>query len=752
MTLPQRLRTAWTLVTTGSLRASDHIALITKGSLGAFDRIADLSAGAGGEKLSRPFEQSPWVSRAIKLIALPMTEVPLRFSTDARGSKQIVDDPALAAFWESPALGGDKQPLSLADTIEATVGWLKLSGNAFWILDDTVFAPPQAMPFPEAGRTFPRFFMARPSRMRALKANGDGALLAWEHTDGAGRRHTFDKTQVIHLRLWNPYDDCEGLGEMKAAEVAAEADYLAGIFKRNLWRNNGDRGPIIGVPAAASLTDEQRKQLLSQLREKKELASRGIFKAAVLGGDIKVEDPKTQMVDAAFTASRAEDPTQIFLAFGVPPSMATVTASYSIGSASDRYRLIEDTCAPTGKKITEAIERVLALQFQQRLFAWFDWSRHSVFQQVRNERVASGTQLWDRGLPWMTISEWLSLDLPEFPGWDRAYLPFSVTPAGEDGLPETPEPTADEAFNEPAEEETDADESDEMRSLRAAFAARASASEATALCACGHDSPATPNSLLARARETALWRTHMARRRETIRRYESAFNRELIKARAETLAKLHARFKSAAATTRATASELMFNLPEFRAALLGSLGRAGRSALQTAGAQLFAELNLDDPFKYPPEKALAFLARRENKLSGVADDVHRRINTALEEGLLEGESIDKLSRHVKDAFNDLSKARARTIAMTETAAAYGDARQEAMTQAGVEYKEWLTSRGPTVRSTHAKAEGQIVPVNEPFEIGGEALMGPGDPSGSPGNVINCHCVAVAAPAPGKDAV
>src|SRR6185436_13096391 len=149
------------------------------------------------------------------------------------------------------------------------------------------------------------------------------------------------------------------------------------------------------------------------------------------------------------------------------------------------------------------------------------------------------------------------------------------------------------------------------------------------------------------------------------------------------------------------------------------------------------------PFRFPPEKALSFIAQRENRLSGVPQDVFDQVRTQLEDGISDGDSIENLSTRVRETFNNISKARSRTIAMTETAAAYGESRQEAMEQSGVGFKKWLTSGNENVRDAHQEANGQIVAVNEHFTVGGESLIGPGDPHGSPGNVINCHCVAIA---------
>lgn len=52
---------------------------------------------------------------------------------------------------------------------------------------------------------------------------------------------------------------------------------------------------------------------------------------------------------------------------------------------------------------------------------------------------------------------------------------------------------------------------------------------------------------------------------------------------------------------------------------------------------------------------------------------------------------------------------------------------------------WATQGDERVRPAHDDADGQIVDVDEPFDVGGEPLMYPGDPNGSAENVLNCRC-------------
>ncbi len=710
--LRERLAGAWSLV--------------MRGSIAPFDRVIDLSGLTATEKVGRPYAQSLWVARAIKMVADPIASVPLHFGTEERGGNAI-NDPELDAAWQEPAIGPEGA-VCLRDVVSATIGWLKLSGEAFWVFDDRVLVKPKALPFPDVGfGAVAQFAIVRPDRMRHVTDKRGGRLTGWEYTDGAGIAHTLLTEQVIHLKLWNPYDDIRGLGEYESAQLAAESDYMGANFKLNLARNNGDQGVYIiaksGIP-----DDAQRKQIVAQLREKRELQQRGMFKPVFLTGDISIEDPKVRVVDAAFNESMMQDAHRIFIAFGVPPSMADVVPSYSVGSASDYYRLIRDTCTPTGKIFTEAVESATQRQGREGVFAWFDWSNHPVMKEVRREAITAATPLWDRGISWEVINETLDLGLPEFDGWDERYLPFSVSPAGMARDIYSPEATTGaDVAGEVDDVKDDVEDDDDDEAIKEMFRALKG-----------------PRGKARDAREIELWKSHFAKRRATAKLYLSRFNKVLFEFRAEVLRKIESKLtRGAGTTTKAAAADFLFDLGAFKDAITINLRGVALNAMQVAGEQMFAEVKRDDPFKVPDARAKEFLAQREVRLKGASEEVWASIRSELQDGLDAGDGIKAMGDRIRSKFNGISRGRAETIAMTETGAAYGVAREEAQKQAGIQFKKWLTSGLSNVRSAHSHANGQVVAIDEPFYVGGEYLNFPGDPSGSPGNVINCHCVSVA---------
>lgn len=703
-------------------RLRSLVGIHVKGSIAPFDRFIDLGGSTSAEKLNQPYAKSLWVARAIKHVTDPITSVPLRFSTEERG-REAIDDPELIEAWETPAIGPEG-PMGWRDVVSATIGWLKLTGEAFWIFDDRVLVKPKDMAFPDVGfSAVPSFVIARPDRMRHV-CDGFGRLVGWEFTDASGRKQTLLPEQVVHPKLWNPYDDIRGLGEYEQAKLAAESDYMGATFKLNLAKNNGDQGVYI-IAKSGIVNDAQRAQMVAQLREKRAMQQAGHFKPVFLTGDITIEDPKVRAVDGAFNESMMQDAHRIFVAFGVPPSLADVVPSYSVGSASDYYRLIRDTCIPTGVILSEAVEMAVRRQGRKKLFAWLDWSNHPVMKEVRRESIASATPLWDRGVSWETINATFDLGLPEFEGWDERYLPFSVSPAGSvqdigsteagqgaDTEP-TPPPAQDEAITEM------------FRALRA------------------------PKAKARDPKEIELHRQHYARRKATAKLYLARINKLLFAARAEVLRKIEkaeggkSENENKAPATRAVAAEFMFDLAAFKDVFTVQLRGVALNALNIAGQELFNEVEQAGTFKMPEARAKKFLATRDQAIEYAAENIGDSIRAELQKSLDGGESIAEMSKRLRGKFNEMSRGRAETIAMTETGAAYGEARQEALEQAGITHKKWLTSGLPNVRTAHAEANGQIVRVEEFFVVDGENLEHPGDPNGSPGNTINCHCVAVA---------
>lgn len=161
------------------------------------------------------------------------------------------------------------------------------------------------------------------------------------------------------------------------------------------------------------------------------------------------------------------------------------------------------------------------------------------------------------------------------------------------------------------------------------------------------------------------------------------------------------------------------------------------------------QLGVDIPFDLDDSMLQDQLARTRNLMVRTPDEVYRRILRELGDAVSRGESVEEKAarvRHVLDVTGTENwPARARTVAVTEvhraynmgaTAAALRIQQQESGPRL---IKIWQSKDDSAVRPAHRLADGQAQFVSQPFVVAGEALMAPGDPSGSPWNVINCRC-------------
>jgi len=120
-----------------------------------------------------------------------------------------------------------------------------------------------------------------------------------------------------------------------------------------------------------------------------------------------------------------------------------------------------------------------------------------------------------------------------------------------------------------------------------------------------------------------------------------------------------------------------------------------------------------------------------------------------EEAEQNGEGIPAIQERLSQYFGDRkSDYQTERIARTTMTASSNAGEQEAWNQAeenGIQVeKEWVSAlQVGRTRQAHWEAHGQRVGVNETFDVDGESLMHPGDPNGSPGNIINCLCGMIA---------
>lgn len=135
------------------------------------------------------------------------------------------------------------------------------------------------------------------------------------------------------------------------------------------------------------------------------------------------------------------------------------------------------------------------------------------------------------------------------------------------------------------------------------------------------------------------------------------------------------------------------------------------------------------------------LRKVAGKTRGIADTTIDELSDSIEAGITEGESIDDLSERVSDYFKNAKANRTHMIAQTMTTSSFEGGQLISFKNAGATAKSWLSQRDGRVREDHEIADRMQndIPLSQHFNIGGEQLMHPGDPSASGKQTIFCRC-------------
>lgn len=172
--------------------------------------------------------------------------------------------------------------------------------------------------------------------------------------------------------------------------------------------------------------------------------------------------------------------------------------------------------------------------------------------------------------------------------------------------------------------------------------------------------------------------------------------------------------------------------------------RALTPALQEgwAAAHLPGSYSPTDPY------IQANLALTHNLLVRIPDEVHALVVRDILAGTNAGEDKEAIAARVDNTLTYTGSEnwdnRARVIAQTETTRHHNSSTLAhallVQQQDGGQYvKVWDTTMDDHEREAHKRANNQTRLIQDPFNVDNQPLLFPGDPLGSPENVINCRC-------------
>jgi HK97 family phage portal protein len=662
------------------------------------------------ESLARAgYQNAVDVWACIDLVSKAIASIPWVLYKQGTDKEEIENHPLLD-LWSrpNPAEGG-------ARFRESVVKYLLIAGNAYIEANGPKRGAPREL------------YCLRPDRVTVVPGTSIQLVGGFKYK-AAVREANFTPDEVLQIKEFHPTDDWYGLSRLEVAAHIIDISNLGNEWNANLLKNDARPSGILRV--TGNLTQDQRDALRNSLTDKYSGAANA-GKTLILEG---VEDWKgagLSPVDMDWLEADKNVTRKICRVFGVAPELIGDSANKTYSNYKEaRLAFYMETVLPLARMIRDELNNWLVPKFGEGIELDIDIDQIEAMQEKREEAYQRIQSAY-----WLTLNEKrdaVGYDAVEGVLGDTFHIPMGLTTmtAEEANAPEPepePVPEALAPFVKPAEDEPVPPVKPGAKMMTKGFW---SLSE----------------------RRELLWKSYVTRIGAKSKSFDADMEAFLKKQATLVVDKI----QGLSGIREARAKQLLDKkhfipayIKQFKGryfTLYRTAKEAGISATQgklydlseamKADADLTA---LDGPTR----------TRLESLIKQSAEFIHetsiQEIQDLLSDAIDADWTLQELAQQVKDYLYDASPARAKRIAITESAMLENCGTLDGYkSQEFVNKKGWMCSFVKDSRDAHIEADGQEVGIDDPFTVGGEQFDYPGDRSHGPdpGNSINCLCYMV----------
>ncbi len=673
------------------------------------------------------YDLNPWVRAGVKAIAKACSSVPIKLY-DAK-DEEVEQHRALEALkyvnaeWDWKLL------------IKATVVYGRLLGNVYWLLDKpksptTIFCLRANKVRIEPGKKGPKYF---------------------EYTPGAGVGEKYKPELIIHLREFSPISDWYGSPDLKAIEQSINVDnYIRALNKSHLKRG--------GVPSGdlsfdGDLTDEELKKVRVAWESAYGGTNRG-GRPFIHGKKITWSQTGVTARDGQFILLAKMSREEILAVLGVPPvEVGLETANYATAK-EQRAKWWRDDLVPLLEEVTSTLNEQFLPRYDNAkgLRLGFDFSGVEALQEERNQQA---TRLQGAvGVPYMTPDEAREqVGLTPLGGaLDYVYAGYGMMPVGS-GPPEQA-PATEGPAPKPQEETPPPTAESEGKPAKTI---------------------ALPHVILPKSYKGRFepggvehwkeWKAFLDSIHWDEARLRKAVGELQLGLLEEVLEKLRAEAKSVFKATVLTPEAILFDLNAAGKVYVRELTPHYERIIRSGASRAIAQIGAGSSWDMGRPEVARWLEAKALQIRTLPNTPYNEIRDILTGIIREGGTIGDMTAQLQALEPGYEWWKAERIARTETVGGNNFGALECYGQNNAPRKGWLTAmdervRGPGAVDAQGKPtpsefdhsmpmEAGPVPLEEPFDVSGEPLMYPGDPSGSAGNIISCRCTTVPEEAEGE---
>jgi HK97 family phage portal protein len=180
----------------------------------------------------------------------------------------------------------------------------------------------------------------------------------------------FKYEEIVHTKYANPSDLWYGLSPLEAALGSVTLLEAAQKFERSLFENGGI--PQVGLLYKQQLSEEQRKRLYAEWKQRFGSRIRG-EKAIVLAGGDDIKNIGYPPKELGADASRNANVEEVAAAFGIPMTILKTNESNLASAEAGWYQFMKGTISPKLVRLQEILtEQIAQRYYDEKLFLAFD--------------------------------------------------------------------------------------------------------------------------------------------------------------------------------------------------------------------------------------------------------------------------------------------------------------------------------------------------------------------------------------------
>lgn len=285
---------------------------------------------------AQSYEGAPYVYVAINRIAEACALVPMELHQMKNGQRVRLEQHPFLDLLENP-----NPTTSRFELLEQTVGFLELTGNAYWyIVGDERGLPGE-------------IWVLRPDRV-TIVPDANRYIKGYLY-EVNGQQIPLEAIEVVHFKRWHPYNDYYGLSALSAARSAIHSDRAMAQWNANTFgRDHGIPSGILNIKENVQDRDFERIK-----HEWSSAYGSGQRRTAFMrGGHMEWINVGLSHTDMDFLQGRKANRDEILHIFGVPLGILSENATEANATVAERI-FIERTLYPKLQRLAQRITQEL---------------------------------------------------------------------------------------------------------------------------------------------------------------------------------------------------------------------------------------------------------------------------------------------------------------------------------------------------------------------------------------------------------